>query len=330
MKEAINMLFSDFMDTNKIELKSNMIWDNYELNDVVLTVDEDLKEKAWLLLKQNYGKYEVENILDEMNADISINFPLLMQSLSIASSMTYQSVSRTDHEVETRTVTETGLNTHSNTQVDSSQRDVTNSDDLDATNGITGTVANTGTITTAETSERSETNILDGSNTSTTPMTGSKNVALNHSMPEQDINEVTGDFDRDSQGTPELDVSTVQSASENYSTINQFQNTQDIDQTQTVSNSIENNNTVTNDTLVTTNNTTTEHSERDVTERDILAANSTTNGTDEVEHETTENVERDLANKQYPYEISRFLESIAAVKSFQKWVDSFYWICGVV
>lgn len=323
------MLFSEFMDTNKSDLKSLMLWDNFGLNDITLIPSEELKEKAWLLLKQNYGKFEVEDILPEMSADISINFPILMQSLSIALSMTYQSVSKVDIETETRTITETGTNTHNSTQTDNSTRNTIDSDDIISNVTLTGEVSDTGTISTAETSDRTEVITVLADNSTVTPITGSKSVALSHAMPEQSISGVTNNFPVDSQGTPDLSQSSVQSANESFSTINEFQNNQSIDQTQTTTSDIENSNVVTNNTVSSTDNSTEEITSKDSTGSDILEATTVLAGNDEVEHTTVDEVQRSLANKQYPYEISKFLESIDTVKSFTKWIDAFSWVCGV-
>lgn len=331
------MLFSDFYDINKDALKTEMVWNNYGLNDVLLTASDELKEKALSLLKQNYSKFNlfeidgiVDDILNEMKSDVFTNFPLLMQSLSIAASMTYQSVSRTDHEIETRTVKETGKNTNNSTEMNNSKRDTINNDIVVENNSVIGEITNTGNVLTHEISERNETNTLDGNNTASTPMTGSKSVAVSHSMPEQAINGITHNFNKDTQGTPDLDVSTIQSANESYSTINQFQNTQIIDQMQTVDNTIVNNNTRTDDTKQLTDNATELHNTNDSTGMDILEGTNTINGINEIDHTTTDTTTRDLANKQYPFEVSKFLESIDSVKSFTKWIDAFSWICGVL
>jgi hypothetical protein len=324
------MLFKDFMTANKATLKNEMIWDNYGLNDVLLTAQDSLKERALLLLTQNYGKYDVGDILDDLCSDIYVNFPLLMQSLSIASSMTFQSVARMDIEIESRTVTEKGTGKNESLQSSNNQRESNAKNVISEDNSLIGETTNKGTVGVVESSQRNETNSLDGNNITTTPSTGSKSVALSHSMPEQAINNISQGFNVDAQGTPNLNASTVQNASENFSTINQFETNALINQQQTTKNDITNNNTRTDDTKQVIDNTTQSHSTNDTTGQEISSGASSIAEKSETEHTTTDVVNRELANKQYPFEISKFLESIDTVKPFEKWINAFSWLIGVV
>lgn len=324
------MLFKDFMAINKEVLKAEMFWNNYGLNDVLLPVTDELKSHSLDLLTRNYGAFEVGEILEEIKADIFVNFPLLMQSLSISASMTYESVSRYDTEKETRILSEIGRDKNNSVETQNSQRDTKGTNVTQENNSSNSEAKNTGTVSTNETSQRSESNVVDATNASSTPMTGSKNVAITHAMPEQDISGTTGNFTRDSQGTPILNNSTVQNASENYSTVNQFQSTSDLDQKTEIENTIINDNLRTDNTTQITSNNVDVQSLNNATGNENLAGINTVEGTNETEHQTTERIERKLANKQYPFEVSKFLESINTVKSFSKWVDSFAWLCGVL
>ncbi len=327
------MLFKDFMTENSDELKAEMIWDNYGLNDVVLPVSDDLKEHALKLLTLNYGKYDVgetEDILDEMKADVFVNFPLLMQSLSIAASMTYESVSKMDIETEERIITETGTDKRNSIQSNNTVHDTAGKTDIVENTSVLGEIKNTGTVNIHETSEREETTTIDADTESITPATGSKSVALTHNMPEQAISGITNDFTHDEQGTPEMDAATVQNASANYSTINQFQNTQAIDQTTTIDNEIINDNTRTDDTTQITDNMSEAHSTNTISGQETTMGNTTVEGTNITENTITDTLTAERANKQYPYEISKFLESIDVVKPVVKWVDAFSWLIGVV
>jgi hypothetical protein len=323
------MLFKAFMMENKEALKSNMMWNNYNLNSVLLPLEDDLKEHALRILSQNYGKFEVGDILDEMQADIFSNFPLLMRSLSVSTSMTFQSTGQHDIENESRTVTESGKNKNNSLQTNNTQRETTGKSTLAENNSINGKTSNIGSVSTHEASVRNETDTTIGNNTTTTPTTGSKNVVLNHSMPEQSIDGVSVDFTKDSQGTPDLNLSTVQNGSENYSTINQFQNIQSINQSNTIHNDITNDNTRTDDTAQITDNTTETHNTNDTIGQESIVGGSNIEGANETEHITVDTVNRELVNKQYAQEITDILKNVHSVKSFDIWVDSFSWVCGV-
>src|SRR5690606_8356203 len=93
--------FKELIEENKNLLKAYMIWENYDLNDKVLPVVEDLKEHALFVLQQNYGRYQVSpDIVDELIADVFVYFPPLMQQLAISRLMDAYSVPEEDTETE--------------------------------------------------------------------------------------------------------------------------------------------------------------------------------------------------------------------------------------
>ena len=77
--------FKDLIENNKTELMSYMEWNNYTMNDVTIPLVEELKEHALMVLSKSYGMFHVEpDILEPLEADIFVYFPILMQQLAIS------------------------------------------------------------------------------------------------------------------------------------------------------------------------------------------------------------------------------------------------------
>ena len=98
--------FRELIDENKILLKPSMIWENYDLNDKVLPVVDDLKEHALFVLQQSM--VAIGLLILWMNSLLTfVYFPPLMQQLAISRLMDAYSVPEEDTETETMTRAET-------------------------------------------------------------------------------------------------------------------------------------------------------------------------------------------------------------------------------
>lgn len=299
-----------------------MIWNNYELNEDTLTITDALKTFGLEILKKYYGKFEVEeDILDEVESELMLQFAPMAQALSIFTGLNNDSSKQMDVQTENNTIRDDASTSSNQDGNSTNNRTTSTTTDSTVNNDNTGSVTNTGTTGTVETSEQDST----GNVSSSTPMTGSKIVNVGHAMPEQSINGTTEDFTRDSQGTPELDSSTVQNAQESYTTTNSFSNNQDTTGNVTITN----NNTVTdNTTTATTDNTDiTNHGEDSGT--DDTTATNHLEVTGENHNVHTEEYNRELANKQYAFEVTKILESLQGSNPVQTFVYSFAWVCGV-
>lgn len=311
--------FRELIQENKDLLKSYMIWENYDLNDKVLPVVEDLKDHALMVLQQNYGRYQVSpDIVDELIADVFVYFPPLMQQLAISRLMDAYSVPEEDTETETMTRSEstTGEVQQNSELMLGTQLQETEEQDTQQTT--------TGTVSVAGSTESSQSSNTTIENTSGVAMTGNRSVNLTHSMPEQALPGGTGYFPTDPEGTPILAASYVQNATENFTTHNPIDSEETSVQTNTGSNTTESNQTTTNDVTVANlgmNTRTVQNSGTDTSQ------SSTSN---EEMRDITETRTRTMTNKQYAYELRAFLESVEVVNAFENWANHFSWVVGII
>lgn len=311
------VLFKDLILDNIEDIKSYMRWENYDLNDTVIPVTEQVKDHSLILLMNSYGLFHVEqNILEQIFADVFIYFPILLQQLAITRLIDAYGVVKDDVETSTTERTET-LNTsidqNSTTTAGTSQTD---SNVLNTQQKTTGTVAVEGN---ASNTQNSTTNI---ENSSGVESTGTRNVNLSHNMPEQSI-AGTGNFPTDPQGTPILTTSYVQQAQEGFTTSNPINTSELSEQTILNTNTGSNDSTTTNDVTIADTGTTT----RTVANSgsDTSEGTTETTGTNTI----TETVTNNITNKQYAYEIKAFLETADSLIAFKKWEDSFAWVVGI-
>ena len=311
--------FRELVQENRTLIKAQMKWENYDLNDKVLPVVEDLKEHALQVLEWNYGRYQVEpEILDDVLADVFVYFPPLMQELAISRLFDAYTVAPEDEESETITRTEEkNQEMVQNSQLTLGTK-VEESQTEDTEQKTTGTVSVEGTT---ESTQTSTTNI---ENTSGVAMTGNRSVNLTHNLPEQALPGGTGYFPTDPEGTPILIASYVQTATENFNTHNPIDSTETSEQTQAGSGTTTTDQTTTNDVTVANTGTST----RTVQNSGSDSSQSLTN-TEEM-NSVTETRERKLTNKQYAYELRAFLDSVSAVNAFERWADKFSWVVGIL
>jgi hypothetical protein len=329
-KERYNiMLFKAYLTENSAVLKTYMKWENYDLNTSVLPVVEMVQDDALEVLSNNYGKFEVDDILDELKTDIFLNFPALLQQLSISRIMTSAGTKQSDSLTDIMTRTENGVRDTSQSSDNTLGTNVTELNTLNTLNTSNGTSIDTGTSTTNVTSDTTQNNLTNIINTSGVQMTGSKNVNLTNAMPEQSINAGTGNFPLDAEGTPILTTAYVQSANQNFTTTNPIDTSETSEQSTDITVGVVNTN------LITNNLTNTQHStvaDTGTTNRTIansgtdLTTNTAIENTDNTVTETTT---RQMTNPNYAYEIKAFLESVDSLNAFQKWLDKFSWICGI-
>lgn len=313
------VLFRELIQENKDLLKSYMNWENYDLNDKVLPVVEDLKDHALFVLQQNYGRYQVSpDIVDELIADVFVYFPPLMQQLAISRLMDAYSVPEEDTETETMTRAETAsgeVQQNSELMLGTQLQETEEQDTQQTT---------TGTVSVAGSTESSQTSNTTIENTSGVAMTGNRSVNLTHAMPEQALPGGTGYFPTDPEGTPILTASYVQSATENFTTHNPIDSEETSVQTNTGTNTSESNQTTTNDVTVANTGTNTR------TVQNSGSDSSQSSTTNEEMRDITETRTRTMTNKQYAYELRAFLESVEAVNAFENWANHFSWVVGII
>ena len=311
--------FRELVQENRELIKSQMIWANYDLNDNVLPVVEELKEHALQVLERNYGKYEVEeDILDELLADVFIYFPVLMQELAITRLFDAYTVAPEDEESETITRTEEkNQEVQQNSQLTLGTRSEETTEQ-DTEQRTTGTVSVEGTT---ENTQTSTTNIQ---NTSDVSMTGNRSVTVNHNLPEQALPGGTGYFPTDPEGTPILTASYIQSATENFSTHNPIDSRETSEQTVVGSSESTTDQVTTNDVTVANTGTTTRTVENSGSDQSQSMTNT------EEMNTITETRSRRLTNKQYAYELRAFLDSVSAVNAFERWANRFSWVVGII
>jgi len=296
-----------------------MFWTNYDLNDKVLPVVEDLKEHAVQVLERNYGRYQVEpDILDELLVDVFVNFPALMQELAISRLFDAYTVAPEDEESETFTRTEEkNQEVQQNSQLTlGTKAEETQTEDTEQ--------KTTGTVSVEGTTENTQTSTTTIQNTSAVDMTGNRSVNITHNLPEQALPGGTGYFPTDPEGTPILTASYIQTATENFNTHNPIDSTETSEQTQAGSGRTTSDQTTTNDVTVAGTGTST----RTVQNSGSDQSQSLTS-TDE-QNTVTETRERKMTNKQYAYELRAFLDSISVVNAFQRWADKFSWVVGIL
>jgi hypothetical protein len=313
------MLFKDLITENADAIKSYMRWDNYDLNDTVIPVEELLKDHALVVLMNSYGLFHVEqDILEPLCADVFIYFPILLQQLAITRLIDAYGVVKDDTNTEEVTRTET---ISSEVLQNSELTQGTQQTDANVLNTQTKT---TGTVTVeneVSNTQESETTI---ENSSGVESTGSRNVSLTHEMPEQAMTGGTGNFPTDPQGTPILTNAYVQNAAQNFTTANPINTSETSEQTVNATNTAQNDTTTTNDVTVADTGTTTRtvtNSGSDSSES--LTETETTNTATETRTQTT-------TNKQYAYEIKAFLETADSLIAFKKWEDNFAWVVGII
>lgn len=311
--------FRELIQENKTLLKSYMNWENYELNDKVLPVVEDLKEHALFVLEQNYGRYQVSpEIVDELIADVFVYFPPLMQQLAISRLMDAYSVPEEDTETETMTRAE---ETTGEVQQNSELTLGTQAQESEEQNTQQAT---TGTVSVAGSTENTQSSNTTIENTSGVAMTGNRSVNLTHNMPEQALVGGTGNFPTDPEGTPILSSAYTQTATENFNTHNPIDSEETSEQTSSGTSMSETNQTTTNDVTVANTGTNTR------TVQNSGSDTSQSNTSNEETKEITETRSRTMTNKQYAYEIKAFLESVEVVNAFENWANRFSWVVGII
>lgn len=311
--------FKELVQENKTLIKSQMTWENYDLNEKVLPVVEDLKEHALMVLERNYGRYQVEpEILDELLVDVFVYFPPLMQELSISRLMDALTVPEDDTETETLTreeQTSAEVQQNSELTLGTKAEETTEQDTEQKT---------TGTVSVEGTTENTQSSTTTIENTSGVAMTGNRSVSVTHNMPEQAITGGTGYFPVDTEGTPILTGAYVQSASENFNTHNPIDSQESSDQSTSGTAISDTEQTTTNDVTVANTGTTSRTVENSGSDQ----SQSTTTNDETVN--VTETRSRTMTNKQYAYEIKAFLDSVTSVNAFERWADKFSWVVGII
>lgn len=342
MNEFKIIQFSDYIKYTS--LKEFMQWDEFEITENPLPsfAIERIQDKAINLLSRNYGYYQVGVELvgntgdyptfyfPELEADLMIYFPELVQALSITLKMLGINVPEVDTITETYDRTEDITNNQTSDNINLVETDISN----DSTTNQTST--NDTSQTTNGTSKNTGTSINDIlyereiTNSSQVDETGNRNVNLSHQMPEQAING-TGNFPEDTQGTPILSTSYIQSANENFSTMNPMQtsetsNQKDIQNKQTTTNDLTQTNDNLLDSLTTvegeTIDSTTGKSTTNENLKNIVAGEGKN-----IIHEV-KTIEK--TNPQYAGEITKFLDNVQSFNAFQVFVDKFSWLSGIL
>lgn len=315
----MTLLFKDFCTEHAAEIKSNMAWENYDLNDTTIPVVDLVQDHALMVLSKSYGKFHVEqDILDEFCADVFIYFPILLQQLAITRLIDAFGVVKDDINTETTTRTEVlSGETEQNSELNAGTS-VTESSNTNLQQKTTGTVS----VNSDNSNTQNSTTEIE--NISGVQATGGRNVNLNHVLPAQKISGGTGEFPQDAQGTPILTSLYSQSAQESFSTANPI-NTNETS-TQTVANTVtgENDSTTTNDITVADTGTVSRSTANSGSD------NSTSVTTVDNTNTITETVTSNLTNKQYAYEIKAFLETADGLIAFKKWENNFTWVIGVL
>lgn len=311
--------FRELVQENRDLIKSQMFWTNYDLNDNVLPVVEDLKEHAVQVLERNYGRYQVEpDILDELLVDVFVHFPALMQELAISRLFDAYTVAPEDEESETFTRTEEKnqeVQQNSQLTLGTKAEETTEQDTEQKT---------TGTVSVEGTTENSQTSTTNIENTSGVDMTGNRSVNITHNLPEQALPGGTGYFPTDPEGTPILTASYIQTATENYNTHNPIESTETSEQTAVANAQTTTDQVTTNDVTVANSGTTTRTVENSGSDQSQSLTNT------EEMNTITETRSRTLTNKQYAYELRAFLDSVSVINAFERWADKFSWVVGIL
>jgi hypothetical protein len=317
--EDTTILFKELVLQHSDDIKSYMNWENYTLNTTVIPLVDSLKDHALVVLMNSYGLFSVDpNILEPFLADVFIYFPLLMQQLAITRLVDAFAVGQTDTDTVETTRTDTLAATIDQNSTMTAGTSVSDVNVLNTTQKTTGTIG----VENDTTNTQDSTTTID--NTSGVESTGTRNINLNHNMPEQSIDGVTGNLPSDPQGTPELTTSYIQTAAASYSTSNPVNTTENSNQHILNTNTGNNNSTTTNDVSVADTGNTTRTTTNSGTDNDTsLTKNDSTNT-------TTELITSHLTNKQYSYEIKAFLETADSLVAFSRWEDRFSWVVGIL
>lgn len=342
MSQFKTVLFSDYVKYTS--LRPFMVWDEFDIVESPLppfAIDR-IQEKAISLLCRNYGYFEVgvelvDNTGDfpnfyfpEFEADLMTYFPPLIQSLSITLKMLGINVPEVDTITETYDRTEDITSNQKSDNINSMETDIINNSNSNQNSTSDTTQINTGTVKNTGTSENDIAYERQITNTSEIEETGNRNVNLAHNMPEQAING-TGNFPEDTQGTPILSASYIQSANENFSTMNPMQTNET-----SLQKDIENKQTTTNDLTQTNDNLNDTFTKNNVDSIDETTGKSTTteNLTNIVEGEGKNIIHEvrtiEKTNPQYAGEITKFLENVQTFNAFQVFIDKFSWLRGIL
>lgn len=313
------ILFKDLIEENKTKLMALMEWNNYTMNDVTIPLVDELKEHALMVLSKSYGMFHVEpDILEPLEADIFIYFPILMQQLAISRLMDAYGVLPED------TITDTLSRTETVSSEVGESSELTLGTSNTETNEVNTATKTTGTVLIENDSTSTQNSTTNIENTSGVESTGNRSVSLNHNMPEQAISGGTGNFPEDLEGTPILSSAYVQAAVSNYATSNPVNTTETSEQTIANTSTGENDSLTTNDVTVSNTGTTTRTSENSGS--DIAESTTTTDTVNDVQESRT----RTETNKQYAYEIRAFLESTDTLVAFKRWENKFSWVVGII
>lgn len=342
MAEFKTILFSDYIKYTS--LSEFMIWDEFDIVETPLPpfALDRIQEKAIKLLTRNYGYFNVgvelvDNTGDypkfyfpEFEADLMTYFSELVQTLSITLKMLGINVPEVDIITETYDRTEDITSNQTSDNINLVETDIINNNTTNQTSSSDTTQSNTGTVANTGTSINDIEYEREIVNASQVDETGNRNVNLSHQMPEQAINGA-GNFSEDSQGTPNLGASYVQSASENFATMNPMSTSEtstqrDITNKQTTTNNLTQTNNLLNDSLTTNVLENTEGT---------IGKSTTTEDLKNVVEGTGQNVIHEVksiekTNPQYAAEISKFLDNVQSINAFQSFVDKFSWLCGVI
>lgn len=313
------ILFKKFVLENIEDIKTYMRWDNYQLNETEIPVVEMVKDHALIVLMNSYGLFHVEqDIYDAFCADIFIYFPILLQQLAITRLIDAYGVVANDVEtVETvRTETQNSSVAQNSEMVAGTSQ--TNNNTLNTQQKTTGTVAVEGS---ASGTQNSTTSII---NSSGVESTGTRSVNLAHELPEQAISGSTGEFPIDTQGTPVLTNSYVQTAQEGFTTSNPINTSESSDQSIQNTNSGTNDSTTTNDVTIADTGTTTQITTNSGSDTSESKTDANTTNT------YNEKITSHVTNKQYSYEIKAFLETADSLVAFARWEDKFSWVVGII
>lgn len=313
------LLFKDLLRENDASIKQYMKWDNYELNDTVIQVVDLVKDHALMVLSKSYGLFHVEqDILDSLKADIFIYFPILLQHLAITRLIDAFGVVKDDINTQ-----ETVRQEKVNTKIDQSGKTTLGTSTMN-TDEINTQQKTTGTVKVADSNKTDSLSSTSITNISGIESTGNRSVNITHTLPEQSINQGTGFFPIDEQGTPILSSSFVQNANESFNTNNPIDTLESSEQSMTNKGNSTGDSTSTSDLTVAntgTNIAKLSHSGSDSTE-----GLTKTDGLNDI----TEKITSTETNKQYAYEIKAFLETSDTLIAFSKWEDRFSWVVGII
>jgi len=256
--------------------------------------------------------------LDSLKADIFIYFPILLQHLAITRLIDAFGVVKDDINTQ-----ETVRQEKVNTKIDQSGKTTLGTSTMN-TDEINTQQKTTGTVKVADSNKTDSLSSTSITNISGIESTGNRSVNITHTLPEQSINQGTGFFPIDEQGTPILSSSFVQNANESFNTNNPIDTLESSEQSMTNKGNSTGDSTSTSDLTVAntgTNIAKLSHSGSDSTE-----GLTKTDGLNDI----TEKITSTETNKQYAYEIKAFLETSDTLIAFSKWEDRFSWVVGII